>query len=218
MELKALGVMAIDALEVAENSRWKKRALTEELNSESPSMAADDTQQLVKKISAENYKLFRNIHSFLSCCANVSKLIWLNPKADSLDLQKRGVSKERIEEISRKLEAIRSKLQLNGKGTFYWENRELRNHLEHYNIRLFSLMAETGNMCSFRTCDSSSLSQRATDTTEKNYMRTFVVDTKQYIFQGSLYDLSKMEQDIRYLLHAIEENDPLRFSPRASPN
>ncbi|MDX1974537.1 MAG: hypothetical protein SFT92_02555 [Rickettsiales bacterium] len=210
MELKALCLMALDALQVAEQNLIHKREISAKLNAQYAALSPEEAQTLVAKAQLENAKLFRNIHSFLSCCGNISKLIWLNPKSDIDALRERNVSEERVKEIDRKLEDVRTKLGLVNTSTFHWRERGLRNHIEHYSVRLFALMAETGNMSSYKTCLAKDIDQRSIGTTAKNDMRTFVVDTKEYIFQGEAFDLGQMEQDIEGLLKLIDEKDPLR--------
>lgn len=166
---------------------------------------------IAKKDQVElvNCSIFRNLHSFLSCCANISKLIWLGPKKDTKDLYDRGLDKETIKQINEKIDQIRSDLNLQISKTFHFKKRGLRNHIEHYNVQLFALMAETGNVSLFKICNSSNLEKRAIGTTEKNYMRVYVTDKNEYIFQGEVFDIGAMERDVDNLLILVKKMHPL---------
>ena len=177
--------MAIDAMEdVAQHLEKKRNAAA---NNPIPS-----------EVRKETLRAFRNLHSFLHYHSNISKLLW--------------TSKQENKAIMQAIHGIRTKLKLDDdSNTFHHAKRALRDHIEHYDKRVIPLMATTGNMSSFRTCTSKSLSQMAVGTTEENYMRVFVVDTKEYIFQGQVHDLAKMEQDVRNLLLLIEQTAPCPF-------
>lgn len=218
-ELEALSVMALDAIETAEELTLSKRKLIA-LAQQKAELGAQSTEleAVQMELSKENSRQFRNIHSFIICCANISKLLWL--KLDGRDedfFEKEEVDEALLKTIKEKIVKIRSTLYLDSdQNSFYWKNKDLRNNLEHYNVKLLALISKTGNMSSFRTCHSSTLHQLANNTAEKNYMRTYVTDTKEYIFQGTSYNLAKIESEVRSLLTNVQVEIAQLFSPVVS--
>lgn len=218
-ELEALSVMALDAIETAEELTLSKRKLIALAQQKAALGAPPSELEAVQiELSKENRRQFRNIHSFIICCANISKLLWL--KLDGRDeefFENEKVDEVLLKTIKEKIVKIRSTLNLDSdQNSFHWKNKDLRNNLEHYNVKLIALISKTGNMSSFRTCHSSTLHQLANGTTDKSYMRTYVTDTKEYIFQGASYNLAKIESEVRSLLTNVQVEISKLFSPAAS--
>lgn len=137
-------------------------------------------------------------------------------KRDEDLFEKEEVDETLLITLNEKIVKIRSALNLDSdQNSFHWKNKDLRNNLEHYNVKLLALISKTGNISSFRTCQSSTLHQLANNTTEKNYMRTYVTDTKEYIFQGTSYKLAKIESEVRSLLANVQVEIAKIFSPMA---
>ncbi len=207
-EIRTLCLMALDAIETADRVLMGSRSAP-------PDNLANWTHEQLREYFDEGRKIsvtvFRNVHSFISCCANISKLVWIDPRDRNSLRRHCGVDEPILVEIERKLEEIRLTLDLANNNTFHWKNRGIRNALAHYNVRLFALMAETGNMSSFRICTSDKIDDRALGTTAKSCMRTLVVDTGEYIFQGEAYNLDQMKQDVRTLLKLVLEKHPMLF-------
>ena len=205
-EIRVLCLMALDAAESADKILAEfKKVPSDEVLKWTPKRI-----NIYFGVAEEvNSSAFRNINSFISCCANISKLVWLDPKDRKSLSSKYGVVESVIDEIEQKLAFIRSALDLDNNETFHYENRGIRNAIEHYNVRLFALMARTGSMCSLRICGSGGINDYALGVDKDNCMRTLVVDRKEYIFQGVSYDMEKMKQDVLALLALVKERHPI---------
>lgn len=191
-ELDSQAHMAISALCEASNY-FEKYSLAQRITNE----------KSLDKISSEDIKLathnaremFRNIHSFISCHANISKL--LNWKGGSREHKFPGSRSEKKTLIT-KLKQLKENLSsLNC--------RKLRDHLEHYGERII-FYSYNSNVSSFAIKHSSKREERANNMEEKDYMRLFLYDVKKYIFRGEEFDISKMESDIYTLIERIKSD------------
>lgn len=139
-------------------------------------------------------EVFRQTHSFLTHASNVSRLFWpprLNKKKDepTEDYEKRSAFTKARGKALRELFAINEQSPL--------KNRDLRDHLEHYDERLdhWSNTSQNRNICSDTIGPPNAISGIApTDT-----MRWFDPTTNSFLFRGEKYELQALVTEVTSL-------------------
>jgi hypothetical protein len=211
--------MAIDALEMAganivdynkkskilnSDSFLKKKTVTLPNGQDAVEYNQDKCRLMLRKIDKVTSSFLRNMHSFVLCHANISKI-------------KEWKGKNSNYPFSGNKDNIKDKISCLFKGltTFNANNvRELRNHLEHYEERLFHFsstaidkfsMFSMGNISSDV---SNAQSMRCFLYEDERALEDFMGAKKIYKIRNDKYNILDMEKDIFQLKDNIIKNDP----------
>ena len=146
-----------------------------------------------------NAIVFRNLHSFLTHSANISKLLWPVGSNENKSLELPDDNPEKV----RVLRAInlRNILQLS-KSHYQLQNRKLRNHLEHYDERLDDWAKSSKNhniVIDFIGSYDSVIGIEQTDR-----MRWYDPRTRMFYFRGEKFDLENIHSEVIELMKKVE--------------
>jgi hypothetical protein len=148
---------------------------------------------------------FRAVHSVLTHAGCLSRLLW--PAARNARARARG-------------ELLRSLLDLPDDDAGVLSQRDLRNHLEHYDERLDEWAA--GPPHRVYVHDVIMPFRRLWGADDRDIMRWYDPPTDTYRFQGEVFHLSALEAALRCALERAQEalhaRDPARatYAPRAA--
>ena len=166
-----------------------------------------------KPIEHEMHNFFREVHSFVTCHANINKLLFFG-KEEKKNLKKhlretgRNVSDDEICLIQDDHKKLIKLLKIDSLETFSTKKRDLRNDLEHIYNHIYTLYVLGQDPSNFRVCRSDELDDTAIGKTQENYLRTVVIDTMEYMVVGKTYNLDLMQQDIFKLRKRAKKLDP----------
>jgi hypothetical protein len=140
---------------------------------------------------ATDRKLFRNIHSFLTHAANLSKLFWI-------------FSREPKSEAVERAEALRKLLGISEDHLL--KNRSFRNNLDHFDERLDSWAISSKHHSAYFT-DLLGRPQPFLNSVikEKDLMRLFDHETMTFYFQGDPCNIQSIAESIDILLKIAQE-------------
>ena len=143
-------------------------------------------------------EVFRNIHSFLTHASNVSRMFWL-----STPTKKKNESDEdykarllKLDKVAR-AEALKREYSL--KENSVLKNRNLRDHLEHYEERLDHWRKNSKNR-NIAPENIGSLSSIRPSPDALDNMRQFDPNRNIYMFHGEEYDLQSIATAISEIL------------------
>ena len=205
-ELESLCHMAIDAILTAKEKidLMDKVYLESGINSKNTALSGSLVKNFTKELSYINLSFFRNLHSFIICCANISKLLYMD-KGDRGEL-KVCLGVEAYNGVRKNLKNIRKELKIDdSNNSFHRKNRGLRNYVEHFDKVLIKTAAKEEVFSTYRICKSYNLENMANKTTEKNYLRSFVREKEIYLCQGEKYNIGKMKEDVFKLFDDIKK-------------
>ncbi|MFO9347289.1 hypothetical protein SDB24_03955 [Legionella pneumophila serogroup 1] len=194
-ELKLQCSMALDAF----NAAKRDLQIYAERSKKEPDNLTDidEVRQYFEKASEAQHGFFRNVHSFIVCHANISKLFhW---KGNGYKGQNKFPgSNEEKEKIKEHLQFLRQ-----GLDSFEDNHRELRDHIEHFDERLIN-SAYISDICSLSFKHSTSQNERAIGKSKKDYLREIVYDQMIYSVRGIDYNLAIMVKDVMKLKNGLE--------------
>lgn len=130
------------------------------------------------------------IHNFLSHSANISKILWPDPRQEKLKL--RG-------------ETLRNELEMQNNS--YIKRRRFRNHLEHYDERIDNWYDNSNqkSMVDFYTIDNKSAIVGLND---EDYFRGFNPSEMILYFHGQEYRLMDLLKDVEHIF--LKSKDKLQ--------
>lgn len=203
---RELEMQCIMALEAFHASRINLKEYKEICLSQ-PTDLSDFNQmkQFCQNASEGQYKFFRNIHSLIVCHANISKL--LHWKGNGF----RGKNKfpgsdDEKDKIKKHLSELRK-----GLNSFINNDRELRDHIEHFDERLIN-SAYQSDISNLRFCNSSEREKRADAISKEQYLREIICDEMKYAVRGKDYNLKGMIEDVEKLqqkIHALKKAEDI---------
>lgn len=150
-----------------------------------------------EKSSYFHSEVFRGIHSFLTHASNVSKILWPGlPKQkpnESKEQYKQRISK--IKKVYRAME-LRNELELPEEHTL--RNRQLRNHLEHFDERIddWSEHSESKNFAQ----DIIGPENAIVGLAKTDIMRWFNPTNGTFLFRGETFSLQDITTALENLL------------------
>ncbi len=197
MEFELQCTMAIDAFE---SSKDNLRAYIKIFkNSPTELSSFEEIQDYVLRTAKEKHRFFRNIHSCIVSHANISKLFYW--KGDGFK------GKNKFPGSDDEKDKIKEHLKMLRKGllSFNENDRELRDHIEHFDERLINT-AYFSDVSTLGFAHSSSLDERREKINKENYLREIIFDENQikYIVRGKNYDLRSMVEDILKLNQRVQ--------------
>ena len=137
-----------------------------------------------------NSEVFRALHSFLTHCANISRLLFPGQQKNN-HAQCRGMM-------------LCDALDVDENSPI--ADRSLRNHLEHYDERLdrWARSASKSATVSFATDNIHPKGMGANVPPESTF-RTYLTDSREFFFVGHTYELVPLASEVRRILEAVQK-------------
>lgn len=143
-------------------------------------------------------EVFRGIHSFLTHTSNISKLLW-----PGRPLPRKGETSQNYKSRCRATEqrgrVLRKTLGLPN-DNHVLKNRELRNHLEHYDERLDEWVAREHRDVLY---DYIGPLDRVSSIAEADKLRQFDIQTGVFAFGGDIYNLKALASAVAELASTV---------------
>lgn len=152
-------------------------------------------------------EVFRGLHSFLTHASNVSKLLWpTSPwKRDDESEEEYERRREHMKQRARKL---REMLDVEEGEEHPLKDRQLRNHLDHYDERLdhWATTSERRNLVSDMIGPPDAI--KGIEASDR--MRTFDPGEGEFIFRGEHHDIQELATAVERLHSRAEEEQEVR--------
>ena len=135
-----------------------------------------------------NSEVFRALHSFLTHCANISRLLFPGQRRNN-QTRRRG-------------KMLCDALDVDENSPI--ADRSLRDHLEHYDERLdrWARRASKSATVSFATDNIHPKGMGANVRPESTF-RTYLTDSKEFFFMGHTYELVPLATEVRKILETV---------------
>lgn len=148
---------------------------------------SDRTAEVDATLQAE---IFRTIHSFLTHTSNVSLLLWAAPSARPREGETKQQALDRAAASRQRGVDLRHLLAVTPSEGHVLQNREIRNHLEHFDERLddWAKTSQRRNIVQDFLGSPDAIS--GIDPTD--FMRCYDPATKHLYFRGEYFDLQEM--------------------------